>query len=112
MQIPSFLLPAHSTPIGITFIDNANFPANYQGDALITLHGSWNRATPSGYKVVRVKFKNGKPVGVSDFATGWLEDHTAWGRPVDVMFGPDKALYISDDRSGIIFRIVYSGVRK
>jgi glucose/arabinose dehydrogenase len=112
MQIPSFLLPAHSTPIGITFIDNANFPANYQGDALIALHGSWNRATPSGYKVVRVKFKNGKPVGVSDFATGWLEDHTAWGRPVDVMFGPDKALYISDDRSGIIFRIVYSGVRK
>ena len=112
MQAPAFMLPAHSTPIGMTFVDSAAFPDNYQGDALVALHGSWNRTTPAGYKVVRVKFRNGKPVDVSDFATGWLDNHTAWGRPVDVMFGPDGALYISDDRAGIVFRIIHRGVRK
>ncbi len=112
MQTPAFMLPAHSTPIGMTFVDTTTFPDEYQGDALVALHGSWNRATPAGYKVVRVKFSNGNPVDVSDFATGWLDDHTAWGRPVDVMFGPDGALYISDDRAGIVFRIIHRGVRK
>lgn len=112
MQPPALTLPAHSTPIGITFVDKTGFPAEYQGDAIVALHGSWNRAQPSGYKVVRVTFKNGQPVGVSDFITGWLNDHGAWGRPVDVVFGRDGALYVSDDRAGLIYRITYSGVRQ
>jgi glucose/arabinose dehydrogenase len=112
MQTPTLTLPAHSTPIGIAFVDKPGFPPDYQGDAIVALHGSWNRANPSGYKVIRVKFKDGQPVGFEDFITGWLNEHEAWGRPVDVMFGPKGSLYISDDRAGIIYRVVYKGDRK
>lgn len=106
-QPPALTLPAHSTPIGITFLGRAALPAEYRGDALVAMRGSWNRRDPSGYKVVRVHFKGDKPVGVSDFATGWLGEHGAWGRPVDVAVGPDGAVYVSDDRAGMIYRITY-----
>jgi glucose/arabinose dehydrogenase len=106
-QPPAFTFPAHTTPIGITFLDKASVPAEYQGDALVALHGSWNRNEPAGYKVVRVHFENGMPVRASDFVTGWLANKAAWGRPVDVAVGPDGAVYVSDDRAGMIYRIVY-----
>lgn len=106
-QPPALTLPAHSTPIGIAFLDQSGFPQEYRDDALVALHGSWNRQQPSGYKVVRVHFEQGKPVSVSDFVTGWLENRSAWGRPVDIAVGPDGAAYISDDRAGMIYRIVY-----
>jgi glucose/arabinose dehydrogenase len=60
-----------------------------------------------GYKLVQVKFDGDKPVSVSDFATGWLGKEGAWGRPVDVIVGPDGALYVSDDRAGLVYRITY-----
>ncbi len=107
MTSPAITFPSHSTPIGITFLDKTAFPPEYRGDALVALHGSWNRAVPSGYKVVRVRFEQGKPVGVTDFVTGWLKDGKAWGRPVDVASGPDGAIYVSDDRAGMIYRITY-----
>ena len=107
-QPPAVTFPSHSTPIGMTFLDRAAaFPAEYRDDAIVALHGSWNRAQPSGYKLVRVKFKDGKPVEVTDFATGWLSARGAWGRPVDVIVGPDGVLFVSDDRAGIIYRITY-----
>ncbi|MCX7627794.1 MAG: PQQ-dependent sugar dehydrogenase [Methylophilaceae bacterium] len=109
MQPPAITFPAHSTPIGITFLDKSGFPAAYREDALVALHGSWNRERPSGYKVVRVRFEQGRPVEVSDFVTGWLQDTGAWGRPVDVTVGPDGAVYVSDDRAGMIYRITYTG---
>ncbi len=105
---PAITFPAHSTPIGITFLDNTNFPAEYKNDAIVALHGSWNRAQLSGYKLVRVKFNGDNPVEVLDFATGWLQNNEAWGRPVDVITGSDGALYVSDDRSGYIYRISYA----
>lgn len=111
MQPPELTFPAHTAPIGITFMDKSAFPAEYRGDALVALHGSWNRRQPSGYKLVRVRFKNGKPVDVSDFATGWLTGKGAWGRPVDVAVGPDGAVYLSDDRAGMIYRITYEGAK-
>lgn len=111
MQPPALTLPAHSTPLGITFVGTANFPADFQGDALVALHGSWNRAQPSGYKIVRVKFKNGEPAGVTEFVDGWLDGNSAWGRPVDVLFGPDGALYVSDDRAGLVYRIAYKRMK-
>lgn len=107
MTPPALMLPAHSTPIGIVFLDRARFPAEYREDALVALHGSWNRRTPSGYKVVRVHFEHGQPVRVTDFITGWLDARGAWGRPVDVAVGPDGALYVSDDRAGMVYRIRY-----
>jgi glucose/arabinose dehydrogenase len=110
MQPPAITLPAHSTPIGITFLDKAAVPLEYRGDALVALHGSWNRNQPSGYKVIRVHFEQGRPVRVSDFAVGWLSSNKgAWGRPVDVAVAPDGAVFVSDDRAGLVYRIIYEG---
>lgn len=115
-QPSAITFDSHSTPLGITFLDKTTFPAEYKNDAIVALHGSWNRAEPSGYKLVRVKFKDTKPVEVVDFVTGWLDKKgdqaRAWGRPVDVIVGTDGALYMSDDRAGMIYRIVYQGVKK
>jgi len=106
-QAPEITFPSHSTPLGITFLDKAKFPAEYKTDAIVALHGSWNRQQPSGYKLVRVKFKHDNAVEVVDFATGWLDNKAAWGRPVDVIVGPDGALYVSDDRAGLVYRMTY-----
>jgi len=109
---PALTLPAHSAPLGMTFLDKTAFPDAYKGDAIVALHGSWNRSQPSGYKLVRIKFGTGKkvdtPIEVVDFATGWLDHGGAWGRPVDVVAGPDGALYVSDDRAAMIYRITYT----
>lgn len=107
MQPPVLTFPAHSTPIGIAFLEKARFPVEYRGDAVVALHGSWNRSVPSGYQLVRVHFKDGKPEAVSEFASGWLRGSEAWGRPVDVVVGPDGALYVSDDRAGLVIRITH-----
>jgi glucose/arabinose dehydrogenase len=104
---PAITFISHSTPIGVTFLDKTNFPVEYKSDAIVALHGSWNREQLSGYKLVRVKFIGDNPVEVVDFATGWLNKNEAWGRPVDVITGPDGALYVSDDRAGYIYRITY-----
>lgn len=104
---PAITFTAHSTPIGITFLDKSQFPGSYKSDAIVALHGSWNRKQPSGYKLVRVKFKDNQPVEVLDFATGWLKGKSAWGRPVDVIVGPNGALYVSDDYAGFIYKIEY-----
>jgi glucose/arabinose dehydrogenase len=108
IQSPEITFTSHSTPIGITFLDKTDWPAEYKHDAIVALHGSWNRNQPSGYKLVRVKFKNNQAVKVEDFATGWLKGDYAWGRPVDVAVGMDSALYVSDDKMGLIYRITYS----
>jgi glucose/arabinose dehydrogenase len=104
---PALTLPAHSTPIGISFLQRAAVPQSWREDAIVALHGSWNRQQPSGYKLVRVHFEEGRPVAVSDLVTGWLTPQGAWGRPVDVITGPDGALYVSDDRAGMIYRLSY-----
>ncbi len=106
--LPStFEMPAHSAPLGLAFYTGSMFPAEYRGDLFIAFHGSWNRSVPTGYKVVRVRFKNGKPVAMEDFVDVWFKGGRAQHRPVDVAVGPDGALYISDDRGGTIFRVTY-----
>ena len=104
---PAITFTSHSTPIGVTFLDKTHFPTEYKNDAIVALHGSWNRAQLSGYKLVRVKFNGETPVVIVDFATGWLQNNQAWGRPVDVITGPDGALYVSDDGANVIYRISY-----
>ncbi|MBV8681726.1 MAG: PQQ-dependent sugar dehydrogenase [Caulobacteraceae bacterium] len=109
--VPDVLIQAHSAPLGITFYTArrgvAAFPAEYDGDAFVTLHGSWNRADRTGYKLVRVKLKNGAPVGTyEDFLTGFVVDNkSVWGRPVGVAVAHDGALLVSDDGGGVIWRI-------
>lgn len=107
-QAPALTFTSHSTPIGMTFLDKAKVPDEYKKDVLVALHGSWNRKQLSGYKVVRVKFNEAhQPVAVEDFMTGWLSNNTAWGRPVDVAVGSDGAIYVSDDKTGLIYRVRY-----
>jgi glucose/arabinose dehydrogenase len=124
---PTVLLPAHSAPLGLAFYTGQQFPAEYRGDLFVALHGSWNRTNPQGYKVVRVAMTGGMPGTVSDFATGWLPADggcnnsaadlarnvpicrgDAWGRPVDLVVGPDGSLFLSDDQVGVIYRITYA----
>lgn len=104
-QAPALLLPAHSTPIGITFLNNSRLPEGWREDAVIALHGSWNRKQPSGYALLRVQFRNQQPVASVPLVTGWLQGQQAWGRPVDVMVGTDGWLYVSDDKTDWIYRI-------
>lgn len=104
-QAPALLLPAHSTPIGISFLQQSRLPTDLREDAIVALHGSWNRKQPSGYALLRVQFRNQQPVAAVPFIEGWLQDSGAWGRPVDVIVGADGWLYVSDDLTGWIYRI-------
>ena len=68
---PVQLYPAHSAPLGLVFNTGQQFPKEYQNDAFVTMHGSWNRAQPSGYKIVRVRFDaQGRATGIEDFVSG------------------------------------------
>jgi glucose/arabinose dehydrogenase len=106
---PEVEMQAHAAPLGLAFYSGAAFPEAYQGDLFIALHGSWNRREPTGYKVVRIPFDDQGPGPVEDFAVGWLEEGgSSWGRPVDLITGPDGSLLVSDDAGGRIYRIVYT----
>jgi len=102
-------MQAHSAPLNIAFYDGANFPAEYKGDAFVALHGSWNRGVRTGYKVVRLRFSDGKPTGeYQDFITGFvLSDDAVWGRPVGVAVAKDGALILTEDANGTIWRITH-----
>ncbi len=104
---PAFEMQAHSAPLGLTFVSGNALPATYAGDLLAAFHGSWNRSTPTGYKVIRARFTNGQPTGqTEDFITGWLgTNNQPWGRPVDLSIAPDGSLYVSDDYLGVVYRV-------
>lgn len=105
---PALEFAAHVAPLGIAFYEGDMFPRDYRGDLFVAQHGSWDRSTPIGYRVVRVRFANGKPVKAEPFATGWLAaDESVLGRPADVKQAADGALLVSDDRNGVIYRISY-----
>jgi glucose/arabinose dehydrogenase len=107
---PAVEMQAHSAPLGLTFYTGTHFPAAYQGSLFVAFHGSWNRSVPTGYKIVRIPFQDGRPGPVEDFATGWLRaDGSWWGRPVDVLTAPDGSLWVSDDGGGKIYRVFYAG---
>ncbi|HEX6334300.1 MAG TPA: sorbosone dehydrogenase family protein, partial [Flavisolibacter sp.] len=105
---PALNLGPHVAALGIRFYTGDMFPGNYRNQAFIAEHGSWNRTTPIGYRVMSVRLQNGKPVQYEPFATGWLQpDGQVIGRPVDVLVMPDGAMLVSDDKSGVIYRISY-----
>lgn len=106
---------AHSAPLGMSFAHGSNFPAAMQNDLFVAYHGSWNSNAPRDCKVERIVIENGVPVRSEDFANGWRAagrqcgDSATWGRPADVIFGPDGAMYISDDAGGRVYLVVYVG---
>jgi glucose/arabinose dehydrogenase len=109
---PDLLLTAHSAPLGMVVYEAAanaasRFPAGYNGDMFLALHGSWNRATRTGSKVVRVFMKNGVPSGkYQDFMTGFVvSDREVWGRPSSVAVQNDGSLLAVDDVTGEIWRV-------
>jgi glucose/arabinose dehydrogenase len=104
---PSLLYQPHTAPLGLAFYTGTRFPPEYRGDLFVALHGSWNHSTPVGYKVIRIRL-DGEVPRAEDFATGWLADGRAWGRPVDVAVAADGSLFVSDDLQGIVYRIRYT----
>lgn len=112
-KTPDVLFHAHSAPLGLVFYEGAQFPAKYRGDAFVALHGSWNSAHPTGYKVVRVHFANGRPENrYENFITGWWDGSTSparvWGRPVGLAVAKDGSLLIADDAGNAIWRVTYA----
>ena len=113
---PDVLLPSHSAALGIIFYTGAQFPAGYRNSAFVALHGSINRSKLSGYSVVRVPFRNGRPSGPpEDFLTGFIarddEEKQAWGRPVGLLELPDGSLLVSDDGGNKIWRVTFASAR-
>ncbi len=99
-------LQAHSAPLGLDFVPEEGWPEDYWYDLIVAYHGSWNRTTPTGYKLVRIKLdENGNYQGIEDFITGWLTGNSVLGRPVDVMIQPGGVMYVSDDHAGVIYKI-------
>ncbi len=111
VTVPEVLFQPHSAPLGLAFYEGDAFPAEDRGQAFVTFHGSWNRAKRTGYKVVKLEIRGGRPTGVyEDFLTGFVtDDGDVWGRPVGVAVTKDGALLVTDDESGSIWRVSYSG---
>jgi glucose/arabinose dehydrogenase len=112
VTVPDVLFQAHSAPLGITFYEGDQFPAEYKGDAFVTMHGSWNRGNRTGYKLVRMMVDDqGKPTGqYQDFMTGFvLSQDEVWGRPVGVTVAEDGSLYVTEDGAGTIWRVTHEG---
>jgi glucose/arabinose dehydrogenase len=101
-------IPAHSAPLGFSFLQATKVPAPYRNGAVVALHGSWNRSRKTGYKIIFFPWlSNGQPGAQADLVTGWLNDETqrVWGRPVDVIPDLEGNLLISDDESGTIYKL-------
>ena len=109
--VADVLIQPHSAPLGIAFYTGSQFPAEYRNDLFVALHGSWNRGLRTGYKLIRVKLQDGKATGqYEDFMTGFVNaEGNVWGRPVGVVVAPDGSLLMSDDGTGIIWQISYTG---
>jgi glucose/arabinose dehydrogenase len=105
--VPDVLIQAHSASLGLVFYTGNAFPAEYRGDGFAAEHGSWNRSKRTGYKIIRIRLKDGVPTGeYQDFATGFVvNDSEVWGRPVGVAVAHDGALLISEDSNGTVWRI-------
>ncbi|MBX9603806.1 MAG: PQQ-dependent sugar dehydrogenase [Bryobacteraceae bacterium] len=106
---PALEYTAHAAPMQMVFYSGSQFPPEYRGDAFVAMRGSWNRKPPSGYEVVRIRFRNGKPAAIEPFLTGFLtgagENWSQFGRPVGVAVARDGALLVSDDTNGCIYRV-------
>jgi glucose/arabinose dehydrogenase len=105
--VPDYALGAHTASLGLCWSAESKLPAPFQHGMFVGQHGSWNRKTRSGYKVVFVHFADGKPVGLPiDVLTGFLDSKgRAWGRPVGVAVDGRGALLVADDVGDTIWRV-------
>jgi glucose/arabinose dehydrogenase len=111
LTFPQVEMVAHAADLGMTFYSGRMFPEKYRGGIFSAQHGSWNRTTPVG---ARVMFTSLKEDGTADktepFAEGWLTENGEYlGRPVDVAQLPDGSILVSDDLAGALYRISYEG---
>lgn len=104
---PALKLGAHVAALGMRFYTGNRFPRNYRGAIFIAQHGSWNRSSKVGYRVMAVRVDGDKVLDYTPFLTGFEKDETSWGRPVDVQPLPDGSLLVSDDQAGAIYRVTY-----
>ncbi len=105
LEAPELVLGPHVAALGMKFYTGKQFPKKYHGVIFIAEHGSWNRTTPIGYRVMFVPMKNSEPQGYEVFAEGWLDGVTSWGRPVDIWVMQDGSLLVSDDKGDAVYRI-------
>ena len=107
--IPDYALKSHTASLGLVFYDGNSFPEKYRGGAFIVQHGSWNKEKLSGYRVIYIPFKNGKPSGPEeDFLTGFIvnpNEDEVYGRPVGAIVTQDGSLLVTDDKTHTIWRI-------
>jgi glucose/arabinose dehydrogenase len=107
--VPDVLLQAHSASLEMVFYDGQMFPAEYRGDAFAAEHGSWNRSTRTGYKLIRVRMVGGHATGeYDDFLTGFVTGAGVWGRPVGVAVAHDGSLLFTEDANGTVWRVSYA----
>ncbi|MFB0544216.1 MAG: sorbosone dehydrogenase family protein [Asgard group archaeon] len=109
---PALELGPHVAALGMRFYTGEMFPEYYKHGIFIAEHGSWNRKIPIGYRVMFVKIEDNKPVSYEIFAEGWLQGSLSWGRPVDIEVMKDGSLLISDDKAGLIYRVIYEKENK
>jgi glucose/arabinose dehydrogenase len=104
---PDYALGAHDAALGLAYSDGASMPPHLREGMFIGEHGSWNRKPPSGYKVVFVPFKGGKPSGMPlDVLTDFVNaDGVAYGRPVGVAIDKRGALLVADDVGNVVWRV-------
>jgi glucose/arabinose dehydrogenase len=104
---PDVLLQPHNASLEMTFYEGTEFPAEYRGDIFAAEHGSWNKATRTGYEVIRVPLEKGRATGeYEDFLTGFVTPSgDVWGRPVGVTVAQDGSLIVTDDGSNTVWRV-------
>lgn len=112
LDAPAHMYAAHVAPLGMVFVDSKKFPPEWQGDILSALHGSWDQENPTGYTIVRLHRQGTTIIEEEVVISGWKRliegqnpARTAHGRPTGLAFGPDGSLFISDDKSGMIYRV-------
>ena len=108
---PIWEFQAHTAPIGMKFYDGSMFPDYYRNGIFVAQHGSWNRSSKVGYKVLFMKIKDGSIESSEVFLDGWLEGESTWGAPAAPLVLKDGSMLISDDRSNQIFRITYENTK-
>lgn len=112
LVFPEIDMDAHAADLGMSFYTGRMFPAQYRGGIFSAQHGSWNRTTPIGARVMFTSLnEEGGAAETKVFAEGWLDSETGeyLGRPVDIAQLADGSILVSDDYAGAIYRIWYEG---